>query len=92
MLEKKKVSGDQELVQSEPKFCHQNQNGIRSQLLIDIVQRKYIGNRVSGSPKKWLLSYLKSEYDQEIPQSHTADRPTATRERATEHQQSQEDN
>ena len=32
-------------------------------------------------------SYLneKSEYDQEIPQSHTADQPTASWGRATEH-------
>ena len=28
-----------------------------------------------------------SEYDQEIPQSHTADKPTAPRGRATEHLQ-----
>ena len=26
-----------------------------------------------------------SEYDQDIPQSHTADQPTVPRERATEH-------
>ena len=31
-----------------------------------------------------------SEYDQEIPQLHTADQPTAPRGRASEHQQSQE--
>ena len=31
-----------------------------------------------------------SEYDQEIPQSHTADQPPAPWERATEHRQSQD--
>ena len=31
-----------------------------------------------------------SEYDQEIPQSHTVDRPTAPRGRAVEHQQQQD--
>ena len=30
-----------------------------------------------------------SEYDQEIPQSHTADQPRASRRRATEHPQQQ---
>ena len=34
--------------------------------------------------------YRKSEYDQKIPQQHTADRPKAPRGRATEHKQSQD--
>ena len=32
----------------------------------------------------------KSEYDQEIPQSHAADQPTTLWGRATEHQKSQD--
>ena len=31
-----------------------------------------------------------SEYDQEIPKSHTADQPTTPSERAKEHQKSQD--
>ena len=31
------------------------------------------------------ITQLSTEYDQEIPQSHTADQPTAPRGRATEH-------
>ena len=41
----------------------------------------------------FLLFWLKKgvgEYDQEIPQSHTADQPTALRGRATEHPQQQD--
>ena len=34
--------------------------------------------------------YLKSKYDQEIPQPHTADQPTAPKGRATEHKQSED--
>ena len=35
-----------------------------------------------------LAIFKKSEYDQEIPQSHTADQPTAPTERAREYQHS----
>ena len=42
------------------------------------------------TPLKAKSSLTVSEYDQEIPQSHTADQPTAPWGRATEHIQSQD--
>ena len=45
---------------------------------------------ISGGARALHFGPKGSEYDQEIPQSHTAEQPTAPRRRATEHQQPQD--
>ena len=49
---------------------------------VEILQRNYRIMTIL-----WSFSYKKSEYDQDIPQSHTADQHMAPRGRATEHLQ-----
>ena len=46
----------QELVQSEPNFCPQNQNGIELRLQIDITQRGF--NEVCIVSQSWSLGFL----------------------------------
>ena len=45
----KKVSNDQELVQSEPKSSPRNQNGKLQKLQINIINREHLVNRESSS-------------------------------------------
>ena len=46
---------------------------------------KPVLNPQAGLHLCWCIQQKVSDYDQEIPQSHTADQHTAPRERATEH-------
>ena len=47
--------------------------------------QRTISQKLSSITTPHMIGAKVSEYDQEIPRSHTAYRPTAPRERATDH-------